>query len=64
MVDAVAAEPLEIGGKPLQVGISVGAATFGEGNFPSAEELLAAADRAMYAVKAAGGGGASIESRP
>ena len=64
LVDAIAAEPLEIGGKPVQLGISVGAATFGEGDFPSAEELLAAADRAMYVVKAAGGGGASIESRP
>lgn len=64
LVDAMAAEPLEIGGKPVQLGVSVGAATFGEGDFPSAEELLAAADRAMYVVKAAGGGGASIESRP
>jgi diguanylate cyclase (GGDEF)-like protein/PAS domain S-box-containing protein len=64
LVDAIAAEPLEIGGKPVQIGISVGAATFGAGDFPSAEELLAAADRAMYVVKAAGGGGASIESRP
>lgn len=63
LVDAIAAEPLEIGGKPVQLGISVGAATFGVGDFPSAEELLAAADRAMYVVKAAGGGGASIESR-
>jgi diguanylate cyclase (GGDEF)-like protein/PAS domain S-box-containing protein len=63
LVGAVAAEPLEIGGKPVQMGISVGVATFGGGNFPSAEELLAAADRAMYVVKAAGGGGASIESR-
>lgn len=64
LVDAIAAEPLEIDGKPVQLGISVGAATFGEGHFPTAEELLAAADRAMYVVKAAGGGGASIESRP
>jgi diguanylate cyclase (GGDEF)-like protein/PAS domain S-box-containing protein len=64
LVEAIAAESLEIGGRPVQLGISVGAATFGEGNFPSAEELLAAADRAMYVVKAAGGGGASIESRP
>jgi diguanylate cyclase (GGDEF)-like protein/PAS domain S-box-containing protein len=64
LVGAIAAEPLEIGGKPVQLGVSVGAATFGEDDFPSAEELLAAADRAMYVVKAAGGGGASIESRP
>ena len=64
LVDAVASEPLETDGKPVQLGISIGAATFGEGDFPTAEELLAAADRAMYVVKAAGGGGASIESRP
>jgi diguanylate cyclase (GGDEF)-like protein/PAS domain S-box-containing protein len=64
LVEAIAAEPLEIDGKPVQLGISVGAATFGGGDFPSAEDLLAAADRAMYVVKAAGGGGASIESRP
>jgi diguanylate cyclase (GGDEF)-like protein/PAS domain S-box-containing protein len=63
LVDAIAAEPLEIGGRQLRLGVSVGAATFGEGDYPSAEELLAAADRAMYVVKAAGGGGASIESR-
>ena len=63
LVDAIAAEPLEVGGRQLQLGVSVGAATFGEGDYPSAEELLAAADRAMYVVKAAGGGGASIESR-
>jgi diguanylate cyclase (GGDEF)-like protein/PAS domain S-box-containing protein len=64
LVAAVAAEPLEIGGRSVQLGISVGAATFGEGRLTTAEDLLAAADRAMYVVKAAGGGGASIESRP
>ncbi len=64
LVEALAAEPLDIGGKPVQLGISVGAATFGDTDFPTVEELLAAADRAMYVVKAAGGGGASIESQP
>lgn len=64
LVEAIAAEPLDIGGKPVRLGISVGAVTFGDGDFPTVEELLAAADRAMYVVKAAGGGGASIESRP
>jgi diguanylate cyclase (GGDEF)-like protein/PAS domain S-box-containing protein len=63
LVDALAAEPLEFDGRQVQLGISVGVATFGEGDFPAAKELLAAADRAMYVVKAAGGGGASIESR-
>lgn len=64
LVAALAAEPLEIDGHEVRLGASIGAATFGEGQFTSAEDLLAAADRAMYVVKAAGGGGASIESRP
>jgi diguanylate cyclase (GGDEF)-like protein len=64
LVDAIAMEPLEIGGRPVRLGVSVGAAPFGGGDFPTAEDLLAAADRAMHVVKAAGGGGASIESRP
>lgn len=64
LVAALAAEPLAFGDRQVRVGASIGAATFGWGDIPSAEELLAAADRAMYVVKAAGGGGASIESRP
>jgi diguanylate cyclase (GGDEF)-like protein/PAS domain S-box-containing protein len=63
LVDAIAAEPLRIGDREVRLGISIGVATFGAGEPSSAEELLAAADRAMYVVKAAGGGGASIESR-
>jgi diguanylate cyclase (GGDEF)-like protein/PAS domain S-box-containing protein len=63
LVEALAAEPLEVDGRELQLGISVGVATFDEDSCPSAKDLLAAADRAMYVVKAAGGGGASIESR-
>jgi diguanylate cyclase (GGDEF)-like protein/PAS domain S-box-containing protein len=64
LVEALAASPLEIDGRELRLGISVGVATFDENGSPPANELLAAADRAMYVVKAAGGGGASIESRP
>jgi diguanylate cyclase (GGDEF)-like protein len=64
LVAALAAEPLRLGEREVRLGVSIGIATFGRGWFPSAEELLAAADRAMYVVKAAGGGGASIESRP
>jgi diguanylate cyclase len=64
LVEAIAAEPLEVDGRELKLGISVGVATFDENGCPSAKDLLAAADRAMYVVKAAGGGGASIESRP
>jgi diguanylate cyclase (GGDEF)-like protein/PAS domain S-box-containing protein len=64
LVAALAAEPVRIGDHEVRLGISIGVATFGAGEFISAEDLLAAADRAMYRVKAAGGGGASIESRP
>jgi diguanylate cyclase (GGDEF)-like protein/PAS domain S-box-containing protein len=64
LVAAIAAEPLRIDDREVRLGVSIGVATFGAGGPSSAEELLAAADRAMYVVKAAGGGGASIESRP
>jgi diguanylate cyclase (GGDEF)-like protein/PAS domain S-box-containing protein len=64
LVAALAAEPLRFDDREVRLGISIGVATFGEGQFTTAEDLLAAADRAMYVVKAAGGGGASIESRP
>lgn len=64
LVEAIAAEPLEVDGRELRLGVSVGVATFDENGCPTAKDLLAAADRAMYVVKAAGGGGASIESRP
>jgi diguanylate cyclase (GGDEF)-like protein/PAS domain S-box-containing protein len=63
LVAALAAEPLRFGEREVRLGISIGVATFGRGEFTTAEDLLAAADRAMYVVKAAGGGGASIESR-
>jgi len=64
LVGMLAAEPLRIGEREVQLGISIGVAAFGGGESISAKDLLAAADRAMYRVKAAGGGGASIESRP
>jgi diguanylate cyclase (GGDEF)-like protein/PAS domain S-box-containing protein len=64
LVAALAAEPLVLGDREVRLGISVGAAVFDWRDGQSAEELMAAADRAMYVVKAAGGGGASIESRP
>ncbi len=63
LVEALAAERLRIDDREVRLGISVGAATFDWRDGQSAEELMAAADRAMYVVKAAGGGGASIESR-
>ncbi len=63
LVAALAAEALVLGDREVRLGISVGAAVFDWRDGQSAEELMAAADRAMYVVKAAGGGGASIESR-
>jgi diguanylate cyclase (GGDEF)-like protein/PAS domain S-box-containing protein len=62
LVAALAAEGLALGDREVRLGISVGAAVFDWRGGQSAEELMAAADRAMYVVKAAGGGGASIES--
>jgi diguanylate cyclase (GGDEF)-like protein/PAS domain S-box-containing protein len=63
LVAALAAEPLRLGDREVRLGVSIGVAVFGGGEFTTAEDVLAAADRAMYVVKAAGGGGASIESR-
>ena len=56
LVATLAASPLEISGAEIQIGLSVGIALFDAGGCPPAEELLAAADRAMYVAKAAGGG--------
>jgi GGDEF domain-containing protein len=39
-------------------------ATFDEHGLPGEEELLAAADRAMYVAKASGGGGAKLAASP
>jgi diguanylate cyclase (GGDEF)-like protein/PAS domain S-box-containing protein len=60
LVAALAAESVLVGGREVRLGVSVGAATFDGLSAQSAEELLAAADRAMYVVKAAGGGGVSL----
>jgi len=60
LLAALAAAPLELEGHRVELGISVGIALFDEYGCPPAEGLLAAADRAMYVVKAAGGGGAVL----
>jgi PAS domain S-box-containing protein len=57
---AVRESSLTIAGEELKLEISVGVALFDEYGRPGEEELLAAADRAMYLVKAAGGGGAHV----
>jgi diguanylate cyclase (GGDEF)-like protein/PAS domain S-box-containing protein len=60
LIAALAAEPVRLGDREVRLGISIGIATFGHGESRTAQELLVAADRAMYVVKAAGGGGASL----
>jgi diguanylate cyclase (GGDEF)-like protein/PAS domain S-box-containing protein len=60
LVEALAASPPVIEGKEVPLGLSVGAAVFDADGCPPAKELLAAADRAMYVAKAAGGGGAVL----
>jgi diguanylate cyclase (GGDEF)-like protein/PAS domain S-box-containing protein len=60
LVAAVAAAPLGIEGSEVQLSASVGVANFDEYGCPPAEDLLVAADRAMYVAKAAGGGGAVL----
>lgn len=52
-------EPVPFGDKPLRVSASIGVAHF-RGNAESAEQLLARADAAMYASKAAGKGLVSL----
>jgi diguanylate cyclase (GGDEF)-like protein/PAS domain S-box-containing protein len=49
-------EPVRVFDQELRVGVSIGIA-FSEPGVPADDELLEAADRALYAVKAAGKGG-------
>lgn len=56
LVATITSEPLRIEGRELQLGISVGITLFDPDGCPPAKDLLAAADRAMYVAKAAGGG--------
>jgi diguanylate cyclase len=60
LVATLAKSPLRIDDGEIRLGISVGVAPFEGGGCPSAKELLAAADRAMYVAKAAGGGSAVV----
>ena len=47
-------QPLEIGGEPVILGVSIGGALAGEGVIVSPDELLSQADSAMYEVKGGG----------
>ena len=51
---------LSVDGHAVKLEISVGVALFDEYGRPGEVDLLAAADRAMYRVKAGGGGGAGV----
>jgi PAS domain S-box-containing protein len=53
---AVRGTPLEVDGLEVPLRVSIGVATFDEHGLPGELDLLAAADRAMYAAKARGGG--------
>lgn len=64
VVGALAASPLRIEGREITLAISIGAALFDENGCPPAKDLMAAADRAMYVVKAAGRGGAVLTGSP
>jgi diguanylate cyclase (GGDEF)-like protein len=64
LVSELAASPLTIGDCEVRLAISIGAALFDENGCPPAQELMAAADRAMYVVEAAGGGGAVLAGSP
>jgi diguanylate cyclase (GGDEF)-like protein/PAS domain S-box-containing protein len=46
--------PVEFGGQPLAVGTSIGVAVYSAGDDTSAEQLLSAADKAMYESKRSG----------
>ncbi len=58
LVAALEAIDLEVEGGPIPLAVSVGVAPYDGTEKVEAEELLALADRAMYVVKAGGGGAA------
>ncbi len=64
VVAKLAEESLQSGAEEVQLRVSVGIALFDGDGCPPAKELLAAADRAMYVAKAAGGGGAVLAEAP
>jgi len=58
IVEALTARELTFDGQSVRLAVSVGIALYDENGTPPAEDLLLAADRAMYEVKA--GGGSSV----
>jgi diguanylate cyclase len=61
---AVGDAPLKAAGREVELRVSIGVATFDEDGIPAEQELLAAADRAMYLAKASGGDGAKLAASP
>ncbi|MET0305607.1 MAG: diguanylate cyclase [Solirubrobacterales bacterium] len=60
LATAVGETPLMIDGRAVELRVSIGVATFDGDGIPPEQELLAAADRAMYLAKASGGDGAKL----
>ena len=64
LATAVRDASLRIDDREVELRVSIGVATFDEHGIPGEQELLAAADRAMYVAKADGGGGAKLAAPP
>jgi diguanylate cyclase (GGDEF)-like protein/PAS domain S-box-containing protein len=60
---AVANAPLTIEDRRVELRVSIGVATFDENGIPGEQDLLAAADQAMYLAKASGGDGAKLAAQ-
>lgn len=60
----IGGSPLDVDGRAVELRASIGVATFDEDGIPAEQELLAAADRAMYLAKASGGDGAKLAAAP
>jgi diguanylate cyclase len=64
LATAVAEAPLAIEDRAVELRVSIGVAMFDEDGIPPEQELLAAADQAMYLAKASGGDGAKLAASP
>lgn len=60
LATVVGETPLMIDGRAVELRVSIGVATFDGDGIPAEQELLVAADRAMYLAKASGGDGAKL----
>jgi diguanylate cyclase (GGDEF)-like protein/PAS domain S-box-containing protein len=64
IVAALAESPLDVEGTEVRLSLSIGIALFDDAGCPPAKDLMVAADRALYVIKAAGGDGASLAAAP